>query len=167
MSKLISATVEKEAKKRAYDVANNDLTTVDMKEGESDSEYSEELVEEEGYAEDADLGIVDDAYIDVIDEEGEYIDSDFIEDEYIDSGYIEGDYIDPGYIDDGYIDPGYMEGGYMDPGMETGMGEIKDPFLSSWTNVIGISAAVLVVSIALGALLAKLKIKKGIDLYED
>jgi hypothetical protein len=51
--------------------------------------------------------------------------------------------------------------------METGMAEVKDPLLSSWPFVIGISAAVLVVSIALGAFLARLKIKKGIDLYED
>ncbi|NLO08702.1 MAG: hypothetical protein GX129_02380 [Clostridiales bacterium] len=70
-------------------------------------------------------------------------------------------------IDEGYIDPGFYEGGYMEPGMEMGMAEVKDPLLSSWPFVIGISAAVFVVSIALGALLAKLKIKKGIDLYED
>lgn len=74
-------------------------------------------------------------------------------------------------VDEGYIDPGFYEGGYMEPGMEigmeTGMVEVKDPLLSSWPFVIGISAAVFVVSIALGAFLAKLKIKKGIDLYED
>ena len=56
---------------------------------------------------------------------------------------------------------------YMEPGMETGMAEVKDPILSSWPFVIGISAAVLFVSIALGALLARRKIKKGIELYED
>ena len=74
--------------------------------------------------------------------------------------------VDEGYIDPGYYDEGLMEPG-MEPGMEMGIAEVKDPFLSSWINVAGISAAVLVVSIALGALLAKLKIKKGIDLYED
>lgn len=71
-------------------------------------------------------------------------------------------------IDDGaYMDPGFNEGGNMEPGMETGMVEVKDPLLSSWPFVIGISAAIFIVSIALGALLAKLKIKKGLDLYED
>ena len=66
-----------------------------------------------------------------------------------------------------YMDSGFFEGEFMDPTMETGMGQVKDPLLSSWPFVIGISAAVLAVSIVLGALLAKLKIKKGIDLYED
>lgn len=65
------------------------------------------------------------------------------------------------------IDPGFEEGMYVDPTMETGMAEVKDPLLSSWPFVIGISAAVLFVSITLGALLARRKIKKGIDLYED
>ena len=44
---------------------------------------------------------------------------------------------------------------------------VKDPLLSSWFFVIGISFAVLAVSVALGVLLAKRKIKKGIELYED
>ncbi len=70
-------------------------------------------------------------------------------------------------IDDPYVDPimnGDMgEGMVVDPGM-TG---VKDPLLSSWPFVIGISVAVLFVSIALGAFLAKRKIKKGIELYED
>lgn len=72
-------------------------------------------------------------------------------------------------VDEGFVEDGYFEDGYIDPGMETGTGmaEVKDPLLSSWPFVMGISVAVLVVSIALGALLAKLKIKKGIDLYED
>ena len=74
---------------------------------------------------------------------------------------------DPGFIDGEYFDPGFYDGGYMEPGMDMGMAEVNDPLLSSWPFVIGISAAVFVVSIALGALLAKLKIKKGIDLYED
>ena len=75
--------------------------------------------------------------------------------------------IDPVYDEGAYMDYEYDEGMYMDPGMEMGMGEVKDPLLSSWPFVIGISAAVLLVSIVIGALLAKLKIKKGIDLYED
>lgn len=71
-------------------------------------------------------------------------------------------------VDEGmYMDGGFEEGMYMDPGMEMGMVEVKDPLLSSWPFVLGISAAVLVVSIVVGVLLAKLRIKKGIDLYED
>jgi hypothetical protein len=69
---------------------------------------------------------------------------------------IEGDMI---------FDPGFDEGMLVDPGM--GMDKPKDPLLSSWFFVIGISVAVLAVSIALGAFLARLRIKKGIDLYED
>ncbi len=56
---------------------------------------------------------------------------------------------------------------YMDPVMETGMAQVKDPLLSSWPFVIGISAGVLLISMVLGALLARRKIKKGIELYED
>ncbi len=65
-----------------------------------------------------------------------------------------------------------MSGGYasgegmlVDPAM--GMGVVKDPLLSSWPFVIGISGAVLFVSVVFGVLLAKRKIKKGIELYED
>ncbi len=64
---------------------------------------------------------------------------------------------------EGYID--YSGEGAM---TEAGAGgEIKNPLLSSWIFVIGVSAGVLIVSIVLGILLAKRKIKKGIDLYED
>lgn len=45
--------------------------------------------------------------------------------------------------------------------------EVKDPILSSWPFVLGISALVLAASVALGIFLAKRKIKKGIELYED
>ncbi len=58
------------------------------------------------------------------------------------------------------------EGTLADPTMNIGAAG-KDSLLSSWPFVIGISVAVLVVSIALGTFLAKRKIKKGIDLYED
>ncbi len=57
---------------------------------------------------------------------------------------------------------------------EQGMGSetladagVKDPLLASWPFVIGISAGVLAISIVIGIFLAKRKIKKGIDLYED
>jgi hypothetical protein len=43
----------------------------------------------------------------------------------------------------------------------------KDPLLSSWPFVIGISAASLAISVLIGILLAKRKIKKGFELYED
>ncbi len=43
----------------------------------------------------------------------------------------------------------------------------KDPILSSWLFIIGISVLVLAASVALGIFLAKRKIKKGIELYED
>lgn len=43
----------------------------------------------------------------------------------------------------------------------------KDPLLSSWPFVIGISAASLALSVFIGILLAKRKIKKGFELYED
>ncbi len=64
-------------------------------------------------------------------------------------------------------DIGFDPGMYNDPMTETGVAEVKDPLLSSWPFVIGISAVVLFVSMALGALLARRKIKKGIELYED
>lgn len=111
----------------------------------------------------------EDATVTDIEGEGIYEDTvvDGAEGEVISDQVIgEGEITIPGF-EDGYVDPGYTEGEIMYPGMETGMSEVKDPLLSSWPFVIGISAAVLVVSIALGALLAKLKIKKGIDLYED
>lgn len=43
----------------------------------------------------------------------------------------------------------------------------KDPLLSSWPFVIGISVASLALSVVVGILLAKRKIKKGFELYED
>lgn len=46
-------------------------------------------------------------------------------------------------------------------------GTVKDPLLSGWPFVIGISFLTLAVSVVIGILLAKRKIKKGIELYED
>lgn len=57
-----------------------------------------------------------------------------------------------------------MEGMYGDGATTT---TVKDPFLASYVPVIGITAATLVVGAVIGILLAKKKIKKGIDLYED
>lgn len=57
-----------------------------------------------------------------------------------------------------------MEGGDGSLGME-----IETPFvpMASWPFVIGITGATLLVSVVLGIFLAKRKIKKGLDLYED
>ena len=62
--------------------------------------------------------------------------------------------------EDIYMDPAFDMGMYDEYGMETGMAEVKDPLLSSWPFVIGISVAVLFVSVALGALLARRKSKR-------
>jgi hypothetical protein len=57
------------------------------------------------------------------------------------------------------------EPGMIDEGM---MGApAKDPLLSNWFFVIGISIASLVIGSLIGILLAKKKIKKGIEVYED
>ena len=77
--------------------------------------------------------------------------------------------IDNEALDSASLNMGYDEGmmGSETMLMDSGMTAPKDPLLSSWPFVIGISAAVLIVSIALGLLLARRKIKKGIELYED
>lgn len=70
--------------------------------------------------------------------------------------------------EDAYI--GGMEGGSVeggDMGGEMGGAKAKDPLLSSWAFVIGITAISLAVSVGLGILLAKRKIKKGLELYEN
>ena len=67
-------------------------------------------------------------------------------------------------VDGGMIVSGDMNGEM--PGMETEVGG-NGSLLSSWGFVGGITAATLVVSIVIGILLAKKRIKKGFDLYED
>jgi hypothetical protein len=57
--------------------------------------------------------------------------------------------------------------GEMGGEMMGGVTSPKDPILSSWPFVIGISALTIVVGVVLGLLLAKRKIKKGFELYED
>lgn len=81
----------------------------------------------------------------------------------MDTGVNEGEVIDAS---------GDMSGMEGIDGMEGMEGEIaatttKDPFLSSYVPIVGITAATLVVGTIIGILLAKKKIKKGIDLYED
>lgn len=63
------------------------------------------------------------------------------------------------------MDGGSMEGGVMEGDM--GGVKTKDPLLSNWAFVIGITVLSLAVSIGLGILLAKRKIKKGFELYEN
>lgn len=62
-----------------------------------------------------------------------------------------------------------MGGEYMEGGMEGGMEgtTVKDPLLSSWPVVIGISCGAIILGLAIGILLGRKKIKKGIELYED
>lgn len=57
------------------------------------------------------------------------------------------------------------EGMMGDVGMEPT--QAKGSVMSSWVFVIGITAATLAISIVLGILLAKKRIKKGFDQYED
>ncbi len=42
-----------------------------------------------------------------------------------------------------------------------------DGLLSNWFFVGGVSAGTLILSVVIGLLLAKAKIKKGFDVYED
>ena len=42
-----------------------------------------------------------------------------------------------------------------------------DSLLSNWVFVGGVSGIVLLLSVVIGLLLAKAKIKKGFDVYED
>lgn len=73
---------------------------------------------------------------------------------------------------DASLSEGAMEGGSMYGSMAPVPGtgsqsSAKDPLLSSPVAVIGISVLFLVVGGVLGFLLAKRKIKKGIDIYEN
>ncbi len=63
-------------------------------------------------------------------------------------------------VDDMYMGDEYMQGDM------TGT-TVKDPLLSSWPAVIGISCGVVILGLAIGVLLGRKKIKKGIELYED
>ncbi|MDF2472853.1 MAG: putative rane protein [Anaerocolumna sp.] len=75
----------------------------------------------------------------------------------------EGEVIVGGNVDGGYVDGGYIEGEIPGDMAATS----KDPLLSSWTFVAGITLLTLAISVGLGVVLAKRKIKKGIELYED
>ena len=86
----------------------------------------------------------------------------------VDPGEMQPDIIDDSGNSEVTGDMSYDMSGME--GMEAMGGEgttVKDPFLSSYVPVIGITAATFVVGAVVGILLAKKKIKKGIDLYED
>lgn len=61
----------------------------------------------------------------------------------------------------------YVEDYDMMVETETGTGVSVDGLLSNWFFVGGVSAGTLLLSIVIGLLLAKSKIKKGFDVYED
>jgi ABC-type phosphate transport system permease subunit len=69
------------------------------------------------------------------------------------------------------MDMGMGSGSGPDMGMGTEIpmdgGSVKNPLLSSWVFVAGITTVTLAISVGLGILLAKRKIKKGFELYED
>lgn len=105
--------------------------------------------------------------------EGEVVDGEFMGD----ADYAGEDYGDEGIYSepDGGFDMGEMpgeeyEGMYGEVGMEgmdgTESGSSFKP-MSSWLFIIGISIVAIAAGVTLGLLLAKRKIKKGLDLYED
>lgn len=67
------------------------------------------------------------------------------------------------------IDTGglYEEDYSMTFGTETTSEVSIDSLLSNWYFVGGVSSGMLLLSIVIGLLLAKHKIKKGFDVYED
>lgn len=67
-------------------------------------------------------------------------------------------------IDTGNLyDENFYDMSYTEATTETTAGNL----LSNWFFVGGVSAGTLVLSIVIGLLLAKAKIKKGFDVYED
>ena len=67
---------------------------------------------------------------------------------------------------DGSVSMGYD--GTSNYGENSGTSAVSmDGLLSNWIFVGGISGAVFLISVAVGLLLAKHKIKKGFDVYED
>lgn len=79
---------------------------------------------------------------------------------------VEGDYTE-GMPEGDYIEDGIPEGDYM----QEEIGELpavnKPSLMASSGFIISIIIIVLLISVAIGVVLAKGKIKKGIDLYED
>lgn len=75
----------------------------------------------------------------------------------VDGGFVSGD---ADYIDGGSKDQGFMGG-------ETAKAPLSDRLLGSAVFIGGTGTLALAFGIVCGLLLAKRKIKKGIDLYED
>lgn len=61
----------------------------------------------------------------------------------------------------------YMDDMMMENETTTATGVSMDSLLSNWFFVGGVSGGVLLLSVVIGILLAKSKIKKGFDVYED
>lgn len=61
----------------------------------------------------------------------------------------------------------YIDEKFAEMGMDGSTTQAKGSLMSNWLFVLGISAGTLVLSIVFGILLAKKRIKKGFDLYED
>ena len=71
-------------------------------------------------------------------------------------------------MDDFYaMDMGYVENYDTMEGTEATTEVSIDGLLSNWYFVGGVSAGTLLLSVVIGLLLAKSKIKKGFDVYED
>ena len=71
-------------------------------------------------------------------------------------------------MDDFYaMDMGYVENYDTMEGTEATTEVSIDGLLSNWYFVGGVSAGTLLLSVIIGLLLAKSKIKKGFDVYED
>ena len=67
-------------------------------------------------------------------------------------------------IDTGMLyDENFDDMSYTEMTTETSTGSL----LSNWFFIGGVSAGTLILSIVIGLLLAKAKIKKGFDVYED
>lgn len=112
--------------------------------------------------------------------EGEVVEGGAVEGEVVEGGAVEGEVVEGAVIDDKMLEEGmktegeFIGDGKGDMGFGDMIGEMGDKaaspkgsVMSSWGFVIGISVATLAVSIVLGILLAKKRIKKGFDLYED
>jgi len=91
--------------------------------------------------------------------EGEAVEGGENEGEILDSEAVDGEGMEEG------AEMGDMEG--MGDELMEGTTTPKDPLLSNVVFVGGISVGVFIVGGLLGLLLAKKKIKKGIELYED
>ena len=121
----------------------------------------------------------------VDDTEGEIVDDTAVEGEVVEGEVVEGEVVEGEAMDGAVMEESAGEvvigkegeiiggdytgdmGGGMYPEVGVEAGAAKGSVMTSWVFVIGISTVTLAVSIVLGILLAKKRIKKGFDLYED